>query len=330
MSVRTWDRGRQHLNGVADDEYEGIPVRRLDLNWSKAPRPFDYLYNNPVTKGETGRLIDAFQPDVVHVTSASTLSVSVIFEAKGKGIPVVLTLADFWFICPRFTLRHADGHLCSADVPPQECTRCLAWNAKIHRWLRRVLPERAVAKLLDRAGKIDLLTRQRGCLGMIGNMAERRNLLRKAMEESDEVLSPSRFVRDAFRVQGMPADRIQPLAWGMPTGWTLPRQSPEPSLPVRVRYLGRIDPSKGVDVLVRAFRHVTSDARLYVHGSGPRDYGQLLQRLAGTDSRIAFAGPYQRDALGGILQQTDVTVVPSLWPETFCLVPSTTTTVYVV
>lgn len=316
-----WHIGHDHLNDVHDENYEGVPVRRLDLNWSKAPSPFLYLYNNPVTANEVNELIKEFRPDVIHITSASSLSASVIFAAKQAGVPTIATLADFWFICPRFTLLHADGHLCDAEVAPWQCIQCLALNAKVYRWPNRILPGPLVAKLLAKMGKIDWLSRQKGFIGMAGDMKGRQSFLRKALEVADVILSPSTYVKEAFAVQNMPADRIQPLAWGMPTGWTLPWQPRKSSEPLRVRYFGRIGPSKGINILLKAFKQVNGNAHLYIHGGGADKYELELHKLAADDNRITFAGPYKRQALGQLLARTDVTVVPSIWPETFCLVP---------
>ena len=43
-----WENGESYWNGYIDDVYNGIPVRRINLNWQKSPDPQKYLYNNPV------------------------------------------------------------------------------------------------------------------------------------------------------------------------------------------------------------------------------------------------------------------------------------------
>ena len=47
LCAGTWDQGKKHWNGYVDDQYNGIPVRRLHLNWKLAPDPNRFLYQNP-------------------------------------------------------------------------------------------------------------------------------------------------------------------------------------------------------------------------------------------------------------------------------------------
>lgn len=324
LATGEWNSGPKHLNGVADDVYENVAVRRLHLSWARAPDPFRYLYNNPVVQHETDRLLAEFCPDVVHVTSPSHLSASVIFAAKSAGFPVVLTLPDYWLICPRFTLQHADGHICDGNVAPWQCIQCLAWGAKVYRWPSRILPGPIVARLLAGAGRVPQLTRQRGLIGMVGNIVERRQALRRAFEIADVVLAISQYVKDVFARSGqVEAERIRVHEWGIPEISIPLRPRANPGTPVRFAYFGRLAPIKGVHILIEAFHQVRGPVELHFHGSaGPEDadYERLLRQLAGHDNRIYFHGSYRREDIGILLTQTDGVVVPSIGPETYNLV----------
>ena len=70
-------------------------------------------------------------------------------------------------------------------------------------------------------------------------------------------------------------------------------------------YAGRLDPEKGLDVLLRAFARVPGE--LVLAGSGS-DEGRL-RSLA--DERVRFLGPLDRDELVPIYAAADVFVLPS-------------------
>ena len=91
-----WDQGESYWNGYTDEVFEGVPVRRIHLNWSKSPDPNGYLYNNPQTAHFLAQCLNKWKPDVVHITSCLTLSASLIATVKEHHLPVVLTLTDFW------------------------------------------------------------------------------------------------------------------------------------------------------------------------------------------------------------------------------------------
>jgi len=89
-----------------------------------------------------------------------------------------------------------------------------------------------------------------------------------------------------------------------------------------VLFVGRLEPRKGVDHLIRAMRRVQERlpaARLLIAGEGP-DRGQLelLARSVGTDA--AFAGAVDDDSLPGYFQASDVVCSPALGGESFGLV----------
>ena len=113
LCVDQWGQGKHYLNGHVEGTHNGVPIRKLLVNWRKAPRPFDWLYDSPVLGEETREYLRKLRPDVVHVSSTYTLSARPIFVAKELGLPVVVHLHDYWFVCARTILLHKDETLCS-------------------------------------------------------------------------------------------------------------------------------------------------------------------------------------------------------------------------
>ena len=95
-----------------DNTYRDIPVRRINLNWQKSPDPQKYLYNNPAVATFLEDDLNEIKPDVVHVTSCETLSASVLDVVKKANIPLVMSITDFWFLCPRINLLTSQGENC--------------------------------------------------------------------------------------------------------------------------------------------------------------------------------------------------------------------------
>src|SRR5215218_2309857 len=81
-----------------------------------------------------------------------------------------------------------------------------------------------------------------------------------------------------------------------------------------VLYFGKLLHNKGVHVLLEALREV--DARAVIVGFG--DYRTELERTA--PERTLFTGPLEHRHLAGLIPLTDVTVVPSIFPEAFGMV----------
>jgi len=102
------------------------------------------------------------------------------------------------------------------------------------------------------------------------------------------------------------------------------RESLASARPRVIGYVGRLEPHKGVDVLVRAAaKHPDWEVR--ITGDGPQR--RELQRLAedaGVADRVHFLGHASGDELADRYRELDVLVVPSLptrgWLEQFCRV----------
>lgn len=52
------------------------------------------------------RVINEFEPDVVHVNHVNHLSTSLLETIRSHGLPLVYTLHDFWLMCPRGQFIH--------------------------------------------------------------------------------------------------------------------------------------------------------------------------------------------------------------------------------
>src|SRR5918999_2871189 len=81
-----------------------------------------------------------------------------------------------------------------------------------------------------------------------------------------------------------------------------------------VLYFGKLLRNKGVHLLLEALR--TVDARAVIVGFG--DYRQELEAMAGDE--VIFTGPLEHRHLVHLIPLSDVTVVPSIFPEAFGMV----------
>src|SRR5262249_27401393 len=94
---------------------------------------------------------------------------------------------------------------------------------------------------------------------------------------------------------------------------------------LRVAFMGRLDPTKGVDVLIRALgmmprADVVLDIYGAVQGEGGRRELERLRRLAEGDRRVTFKTPVDGSAVIRTIAESDVLAVPSQWMETGPLV----------
>ena len=71
----------------------------------------------------------------------------------------------------------------------------------------------------------------------------------------------------------------------------------------RIGFVGRLEPVKGLDILLEAFAQLRVPASLVIVGDGPE-----RQRFVGSPAHVLSAAPY--DAVFGLLKALDVLVCP--------------------
>src|ERR1700730_7487909 len=93
---------------------------------------------------------------------------------------------------------------------------------------------------------------------------------------------------------------------------------------LRMLFIGRLDPKKGIEALLKACSLVDTAPpwRLAIAGWGPPDYvSQLKDQIhaLGLSGRVAMLGPVLSDAKKGLFECSDVALVPS-YTENFAIV----------
>lgn len=101
-----------------------------------------------------------------------------------------------------------------------------------------------------------------------------------------------------------PADALPPLP-----------PPPPPGTPLRLGFLGRLDPAKGIELLIDAVAALPRGAAtLAIAGRGPDGYAAALRARAGGHAAIGFCGQVEA---GAFLQGIDLLVIPSVWEDPF-------------
>jgi glycosyltransferase involved in cell wall biosynthesis len=280
-------------------------------------------YNNPRIDEKFGEVVDAVRPDVIHIHGVWGLSNNLPIIGRSRGVAVVFTLHDFWLMCPRGQrLRPSDMSRCE-EIDHDRCAKCLApWAApaSLPSWSRIAALSHGerppVAVILKK-----VYARARLLGTTVDPLSEVRAFHDKTRDVLDAVtlfLAPSRFLRDQFVAYGISSDKIVHSDNGIDVSrFAGCREKVPPSL-VRFGFIGSWMPSKGLHILIEAFRGLSENARLTILGGPPAgDSGRyatdLLARVG--DRRITIAGRFAPEQIASVLNEIDVLVVPSIWYE---------------
>ena len=215
-------------NGILYKNYkfQGIPV--ISIRHKKTPPDvsFDIFDNELLSFLKT--VIDNEKYDVMHVAHPMRLG-SAVKIAVEAGIPIVLTLTDFWLICPRGIAVTSKGELCHDSRGGSKCVIDCGFPKK---------------KLMDRRASAD-----------------------EILKSSDCIVTATRFLKKIFEInkENFKAEFIpfgEDYSNVMPNSKKYSEKSE-----INFGFLSTVQPHKGAHILLDAFRKANMDnSRVSIYG----------------------------------------------------------------
>ena len=314
--------------------FNGLPVRRLYYN---PPPTFEATYRNSFVDKEFEHFLDVVNPDIVHFQHFVRLSASMVEVAKRRGIPTILTLHDFWFLCPQIQLLTNSNQICYGPDSNTKCANCEnifhiygelhssesfpdRKDTKVNFFKYPPEPFRTVKKLLPsklKAALKEKLLKTRPAAGSITPemIGKRSRFLRQILDKVDVILAPSKFLRERFISYGIGKNRIVHSDYGIDHRLLI-NCAKEFSNKFRFGFVGGTSEHKGIRVLIQAFNKIKeNNTDLFVFGPYHPAYLDKLKRELKIDSRITFCGPFNNGEISSVFSKIDVLVYPSIWHE---------------
>lgn len=317
---------REHA--LIEEELDGVRVLRLNQHFLGIDR-LEKTYTDPAVDALYAAKLAELAPEVVHVQHTIGVSAGVLRATKAAGVPLLMTLHDFWAHCPRGQRMTPRLHLCE-KVEPWRCALCVGRKRAAYfvRWLGEYpagrVRESRDAGVFARALKFaPHAVRYLASETWTAPIERRSEHMLDALLAADLLLSPSNFLSDRYVEQGVPRERIAFSEYGMndaPFRALAPRPARDPAArPVRFGFTGTLLPNKGPDLLIEAFQSLpVGQATLDVFGaaSGPSaaSYEARLRAL-NRHPGVTFRGRFDNRRIAEILAGLDVVVVPSRWWE---------------
>ncbi len=291
---------------------DGFAVHRLYYD-VKAGDFFRNLYDYPPAGDALRTVLAQGQFDLVHIVSGYLLGGQAIHTAREAGLPVVITLTEYWFMCTRLNLIQPTGALCTGPESDDKCMRCLMEDKRRFRMAAQTAPP-----LMDAfwsvARRLPFATTQ------TTHINERQTTLRQALDAATLVICPSHYLIGKFGEFGFDTQRFVFLRQGLATPVGDKPTFEHHNHTLRLGYTGQIKRHKGVDLLVDAviaLLDAGEDVSLDLWGSEMEEpqYVAQLKAQAANYPAIHWNGRYTGPKVWEVLAGLDVMVMPSRWYE---------------
>ncbi|WHI50423.1 glycosyltransferase family 4 protein [Microbulbifer sp. MLAF003] len=237
-------------------------------------------------------LLKRYKPTVVHFHHYIHMGLELIREVRNTlpDARLVVTLHEYLAICANNGQMVKPGKqmkLCYKSSPT-DCARCF--------------PERSAA---------DFFLREK--------------YIKSIFNLVDMFVSPSHFLIERYKAWGIPEEKMVMIENGQPEIETpAPRPLAEGEGRGRFAFFGQINPFKGVDVLLEAFKLLPEDTQEKVHldihganlqGQTEEFQEKILGLLEDLGDLVTLHGSYESHEIGRLMEQADWVIIPSVWWE---------------
>jgi glycosyltransferase involved in cell wall biosynthesis len=327
VSVFSGGLGRKSREEYRDEQDNGFKTRRIkSFSWkfleTRMPVVNSQSYKNETVEKLFIEFAREVKPDIVHFQHTIGLSMSLIPLAREYARRTVVSLQDFWYICPRVHLLKPDDTVCQGPIFGRACYSC---KGQLQRRRLRglvinglmVRPKDSLARRAREFVKTEIVERHRERKEErqynMKAYLERYKYATEAISNADHILAPSTFLRDAYgRIGGIPESRICTIPLGVEPFQIEGKR--EVVKPIRFGYAGSPQRHKGVSLLFEVFSNIDpEEAQLVIWGTGWEKYFEALKKA----KNIIFMGGYDRKTIGRVFPSFDILIVPSLCSETF-------------
>lgn len=267
-------------HAVIEDEYEGLKIYRIKLTYED----FDVNFINFKNKEIDRIFFDILQkhkPDVVHFHNIIGLSLGMIEVAKKERVKTVLSIHDHWGYCFKNTMIKSEDMLCSDSTRCDECMPYVSHYGKN-------IP-----------------------------ISVRKDYFSYIMPEVDAFISSSQYFVESYIKNGI-SSKISNIWNGIDVEKLNAIEKKGIPGKVRFTYIGYFGKHKGVKVLLEAITQIQDKDKIIINLVGAGDQEEAYRLFIDKNNlkqQIKFWGRVPYNEMARVHSETDVYVLPSIWPE---------------
>lgn len=243
-------------------------------------------------------LLSVLKPDVIHIHHLVHLPILEVSLAIAQlKIPIIISLHDYYFICPSYNLVDSYGRFCVDYQSEAYCATCIQSQFRQGATLKKDW-EKACRSLLKSASLI--IVPSSDCADYyrreFPDISDRFEVIPHGIDK-DYLNSISKRDTDELEVELPPKPNKDKLIVG---------------------FVGSLNKAKGssevLEIIQKFWKDPSNRERVFF-----KVVGELDVPLPRSCRNFAVTGRYARADLPTCVADVDVAVIPSQWPETYCL-----------
>lgn len=305
--------------------YDGIQVRRFGID----PQPTFESINvggDEVAAQSFASVLDEVKPDAIHFHAHSpAVSLHLLKEARRRGLKTVFTYHTPTASCRRGTLMRWGTEPCEGEMRDTLCAACHLHSLntpKVVAMASAVLSP--IAQVC--AGALPAQARWQFPLRSRPLTAHRHSLVRQWFAGMDRIIALCGWTEHLLQLNGVPRFKVRKVRHGLTQVAASDgggRRVSTSGVP-RLIFLGRLDPNKGVHLILDALA-LCPDLKLEIDlytviDAVPGPYVREIMARLDHEKRARVCAPVKASEVITTVAGYDALLVPSQWMETGPLV----------
>jgi glycosyltransferase involved in cell wall biosynthesis len=260
------------------------------------------------------------KPDLVHfheLAGSNGITLKHVLAAKSTGAKVIMTFHLAGYTCKTGTLLYKDEVLCDGMIRLQKCSSCYL-QGKGNRALNALLLP--LSSVFNQLG-IDSTkwnSKAGTALGTVHLIERLKKNFETLVEHCDKVVVLTDWYKKILLLNGVPEEKICYVPQGLPFEVNLLAVVAKTErTPVRLLFLGRINPFKGLHLLLEAMEQLDNKKiELDIYGNSDDEaYEALWRNKTKNRLNIHWKGKLQQTDVVRTMQQYDALCLCSTFSE---------------
>jgi glycosyltransferase involved in cell wall biosynthesis len=304
------------------NEFEGIPV--LSYNEFNNTTPEEFGGNVP-GKGLPAfiKILQAEKPDVVHfhqLTSSNGISLFHIEAAKNLGIKVIYTNHLAGLTCQTGKLVYRNKKSCDGKIRELKCAVCDLKQYNINEPLAWMLMHTGRSLSYVMPGLPNSKSKALKPLLHFNRIREKKQKVTRLLELADRFIVITDWYHNVLKQNNFDVSRVRVIKQALPISKELFTGNKNINInqePLRLVFIGRIFPDKGLLVLLRALSEIDSNkVSLDIYGQvDDNNYLQQCKELHAGMNNIAYKGYISSSEIVSQLRNYHMLILPSVVAE---------------
>ena len=302
--------------------YEGLDVYQYMESGDPTDRQIHYGIKKPAGLENFRQLMVKMNPDIIHfheLNRSIGLTTEHVKIAKQQGAKVLLTIHLSFYTCNTNVLVR-DGKICKGIIRERTCSICTLKT--LHKIPSIVAEPLTVLSTFSGVARFSSILKPGKATTLLRTPAAIKRVkseLKVLSEYLDKFVLYGKWYERILLENGIPGNKITivPAALVATKKAKVLKITKPPQLPIRLVFIGRIQPQKGIHLIIEALRDFSAD-EIQIDFYGKQEetdyYTQCIKDTKDIKC-ITWMGLIERDAVLNTLTRYDILCLASTFSE---------------